>query len=203
MDTSFHIRNWLTTAFEEPVDRINETYYFDKNHNQFFSVFITDYFLLEENPDINIQSPYSDNELIVLKDRINRIESKGNSILYIPRLTSEERKQIIQDFLDSNLQTFDNEKLQSIIDNETGRNYFDINIEISDDINSEWKIFKAKRISEKAETFCNLNAIDIESASLCTDKKATSISLDLIESKSESLDKEIKVQRKKAWWKFW
>ena len=191
----------MTTAFEEPVDRINETYYFDKPYNQFFSIFITDYFLLEEDTNTNIQSPYSDKDLRLLKDRINRIETKDSSIIYIPRLTVEERKQIIEEFLEHNSKSFDNEKFQLLIDNETGRNYFDLN-EISNDLKSEWKIFKVTKIIEKAETFCNLNSIDIESASLWTDTKVTSITLDLTESKNKTADKESKVG-KKMWWKFW
>ena len=201
MDTSFHIKNWLTTAFEEPVDRINETYYFDKLYNQFFSIFITDYFLLEEESDTNIQPPYSDKDLRLLKDRVNRIEIKNNSIIYIPRLTIYERKQIIEEFLEHNSQWFDNEKSQLLIDNETGGNYFDLN-EISNELKSEWKIFKATKVLEKAETFCNLSSIDIESASLWTDTKVTSISLDLTEPKNKTVDKETKAE-KKMWWKFW
>jgi hypothetical protein len=201
MDTSFHIKNWLTTAFEEPVDRINETYYFDKLHNQFFSIFITDYYLLEEEPDANIQSPYSDRDLQLLKDRVNRVESKDSSIIYIPRLLIDERKQIIEEFLERNSQSFDNEKSQLLIDNETGRNYFDLN-EISNELKSEWKIFKVTKILEKAETFCNLSNIDIESASLWTDTKVTSISWDLTEPKTKAVEKEIKIE-KKVWWKFW
>ncbi|TWI80572.1 hypothetical protein IQ13_3251 [Lacibacter cauensis] len=201
MDTSFHIKNWLTTAFEEPVDRINETYYFDKLYNQFFSIFITDYYLLEEEPDTNIQSPYSDKDLQLLKDRVNRIESKDSSIVYIPRLSIDERKQIIKEFLERNPQSFDNEKSQLLIDDETGRNYFDLK-EISNGLKSEWKIFKVTKILEKAETFCNLSNIDIESASLWTDTKVTSISWDLTEPKNKTVDKELKVE-KKVWWKFW
>ena len=188
-------------AFEEPVDRINETYYFDKLCNQFFSIFITDYFLLEEEPDTNIQSPYSDKDLRLLKDRVNRIESKDSSIIYIPRLSINERKQIIEEFLEHNSQSFDNEKCQLLIDNETGKNYFDLN-EISNELKSEWKIFKVTKILEKAETFCNLSSIDIESASLWTDYKATSISWDLTEPKNKTVDKVITV-KKKVWWKFW
>lgn len=200
MKTSFHIKNWLTIAFQEPVDRINETYYFDSKHNQFFSVFITDYFLLEENSDTNIQSPYSNEELLLLKNRINRIEIKDSSIIYIPRLMVDERKQIIEEFVQHNPQSFGNEKSHSFINNETGRNYFDLP-EIGNDLKFEWEVFKTKKVLEKAETFCNLNGIDIESASLWTDTKVTSMSLDLTKSKNKPADKEIK--RKKVWWKFW
>ncbi|NOT94371.1 hypothetical protein [Ferruginibacter sp.] len=186
-------------AFEEPVERINETYYFDKLYNQFFSIFITDYFLLAEEPDTNIQSPYSDKDLRLLKDRINRIELKDGTVIYIPRLNVEERKQIIKEFLELNSLSFDNDNFRLLIDNETGRNQFDIN-ELSNELKPEWKIYKATKILEKAETFCNLNRIDIESASLWTDAKVTTISLDLTEPKSQTVDKKID---KKVWWKFW
>lgn len=200
MDTSFHIKNWLTTAFEEPVDRLNEFYYFDTLHNQFFSIFITDYFLLEEESAKNIESPYSDKEFKILKDRINRIELKDSSIISLPRLTVDERKQIIDEFLQQNKELFDNEKIQLLIDNETGRNQFNLT-EINNDIKPEWKVFKAAKILEKVETFCNLNRIDIESATLWTEAKATTISLDLTDTVSKTEDKP-KIE-KKAWWKFW
>jgi hypothetical protein len=201
MDTSFNIKNWLTTAFEEPVDRVNETYYFDKRHNQFFSIFITDYLLTAENPGSNIQSPYSDNELLLLKDRINRIEANDSSIIYLTRLTIDERKQIIKEFLEYNSQSFDKEKIELLIDKETGRDYFDLS-EISNELKSDWKVFKETKILEKAETFCNLSSIDIESASLWTDAKLTDITFDLTESKNKTVDIEPKAE-KKPWWKFW
>jgi hypothetical protein len=201
MDTSFHIKNWLTTAFEEPVDRLNEFYYFDKLNNEFFSIFITDYFLLEDESATNIQSPYSDKEFRILKDRINRIEAKDSSVTYLPRLTVEERKQVIAEFLQQNSKTSEKEKIQLLIDNETGRNLFDIS-EISDELKPTWKMFKMKRILEKVDGFCNLNRIDIESASLWTEAKVTIISLDLTGPTSKSVDTRIKVD-KKSWWKFW
>jgi len=201
MDTSFDIKNWLITAFEEPVDRLNEFYYFDTLHNQFFSIFITDYFLFEGECDTNIQSPYSDEEFQQLKDRINRIEIKDSSIICLPRMTVEERKQIIDEFLQQNLKSFDKEKIQLLIDNETGRNQFDIR-EIGNEVKPEWKIFKAAKILEKVESFCNLNRIDIESTSLWTEAKATTFSLDLTDPKNKTVDKQTKVE-KKVWWKFW
>ena len=201
MDTSSHIENWLITAFEEPVDRMNESYYFDRLHNQFFSVFITDYFLLEDEAATNIQSPYSDKEFRVLNDRINRIEIKESSIINLPRLTVEERKQIKDDFLRHNSNSFDNGKIQFVIDNETGRNQFDIP-EISNDLKSSWKNFKGNKILQKVESFCNLNSIDIESASLWTEVKATTMSFNLTESQGKKVSKQAKIE-KKAWWKFW
>jgi len=198
MDTSFHIKNWLTSAFEEPVDRLNEFYYFDTLQNQFFSIFITDYFLLAEESGINIQSQYSDKEFNVLKSRINRIELKDSSIIPLPRLTVEERKQIIDEFLQQNLELLENEVIQLLIDNETGRNQFDL-AEINNDLKPAWKIFKAIKILEKVESFCNLNHIDIESATLWTETKKTTISLDLRD--TVKCDKS-KVE-KEVWWKFW
>jgi hypothetical protein len=201
MDTSFHIKNWLTIAFEEPVDRLNEFYYFDTLHNQFFSIFITDYFILEEESAKNIQSPYSDKEFRILKDRINRIEIKDSSVISLPRLTIQERKQIIDEFLQQNSKSFDNEIIQLLIDNETGRKQFNLS-EINNDLKPEWKVFKATKILEKVESFCNLNRIDIESTTLWTEAKATTISLDLTDSISKPVDKQPKIE-KKVWWKFW
>ena len=104
--------------------------------------------------------------------------------------------------MNSNAEGLNNLDFQTIINNENGRNYFDLTEEISNYTKTQWNNFKAKRILDKAATFCNLFSIDIESASLWTDTKLTSITLDLTESKAKPLNTKIKTGTK-AWWKFW
>jgi hypothetical protein len=202
MDKSLEIRNWLERAFEEPVGRANETYYFDKKHNQFFSIFITDYFIIDEAPDTAIDSPYNTTELNLLRDRINRTEQNDSSLLYVPRLNSKERKQILNEFIESTSHGLSIEEIGLIIENETGRNDFELPPGLNEKLKPGWKLFKTEKIQEKVDTFCNLNAIDIEKVSLWTDLKVTSMSIDLTEPKSILQKKDVIIEKKK-WWKFW
>jgi len=70
------ILNRLTTGFQQPADRLSELFYYDKRDNQFFSVLVTDYFLFDNelNLDENASSTYSKTSLESLHDRIKRIE---------------------------------------------------------------------------------------------------------------------------------
>lgn len=201
MSRTLQIENWLITAFEEPVNCLNESFYFDKLSNQFFSIFITDYLFLDEEAPPNIQSPYSDADFQVLNDRLKRIELSHSSIVHLPRLTVEERKHIIRDFLRNNSAFFDDKKIQFYIDNETGRNQFDIS-ELSEELKPEWKKFKASNILRKVESFCMLNRIDIESSLLWTEHKVTTLDIDLTGEESINMSQRTK-SKMKVWWKFW
>ena len=86
MKASNKVREWLQTAFTEQVDLINESYYFDRIAKEFYSVFITDYFLTDQNSTEDYpNSPYSTDELVVLSARIDRQENNDASI--VVRLT--------------------------------------------------------------------------------------------------------------------
>ena len=106
MSVSHQIQDWLQTAFIEQADSFNETYFFDRRVNEFYSVFITDYFLTDpQSTDTYSNLPYSADELATLSERIDRQERNAPSILLIPRLTAEERREMMQRFLDEqNLQ---------------------------------------------------------------------------------------------------
>ena len=60
MNIPNRLREWLRIAFTEHVGLMNESYYFDRTANEFYSVFITDYFLTdpESNNDYP-DSPYT------------------------------------------------------------------------------------------------------------------------------------------------
>lgn len=202
MNKSVEIIDWLKRAFEEPVDRLNERYFFDKNHNQFFSIFVTDYFIIHEVPNITMNLPYNESELNLLRNRINRIEQKDNSLLYVPRLSVEERKQMLNDFIGSSSHSLSNDEIDLMIENETGRKNFDLPTELNEELKNNWEIFKNEKIQEKVNTFCKLNSIDIERVSIWIDLKVTNMIIDLTESKSV-LSKKDAIIEKRSWWKFW
>src|SRR6185312_12077885 len=89
------IYNWLTTGVQQPADRIQELFYFDKRDKEFFSVLVTDYFLFDENLNISneITSSYSLQTLEKLAEKIRRIENKNIDIIALPRLGSSKSNQ--------------------------------------------------------------------------------------------------------------
>lgn len=96
MNTENPIRNWLYIAFMEPENRLNESFYFDRRNNVFYSVFITDYWLTDPDSDLELlDAPYTSAELATLSERIDRQEDGSPFILSIPRLTEEDRAVLV------------------------------------------------------------------------------------------------------------
>jgi hypothetical protein len=197
MSVPYQIRDWLQMAFTEQVDRLNETFLFDRRVNEFYSVFITDYFLTDpETSGTYANSPYSPEELAVLKERMDRQERNDPSILFIPRLSIEERQEMLQQFLDA--QGIQDTTLQNIVSAENGRTNLDFDNQLTTELNGKWKQSKRAFVQSKIDTFCNLTGIDLETATLWTDKKMTSITLfDLNDTPKKDLSST------KPWWKFW
>jgi len=61
MKLSTQIRNWLMIGFEQPVGSLNEDFYYDKKNNEFFSIVLTDKFMLNENLNLasDVTTTYS------------------------------------------------------------------------------------------------------------------------------------------------
>ena len=72
---------------------LNESFYFDKINNEFFSILVTDYFMLDENLEVakNTTASYSKSNQGELVNRIRRIVNEDEDIISIPRLTNKER----------------------------------------------------------------------------------------------------------------
>jgi hypothetical protein len=81
------IENWLRIGLSQPQDRLSEIFYFDRRDNQFFSILVADYFHFDENYNIpkNAVSSYPESTLIVLADRMKRIENVDKSIITLSR----------------------------------------------------------------------------------------------------------------------
>jgi hypothetical protein len=203
MSISYPIREWLQRAFTEQPGRINEVYFFDRLANEFYSVFITDYFLTYPNSTEDFpNSPYSKNELAVLTERINRQESNDPSVIVVPRLTIKERKEMMQIFLDE--QHFHDPPLQNLVETENGRTNLDFGSLLSAEAGEKWEVSKWEFIQTKIESFCNLQNINLETVTLWTDEKITTIALD-VNGKSKGLNEKANqsVVITKPWWKFW
>lgn len=143
------IHRWLIIGFQQPADRLSEIFYYDKTNNEFFSILVVDYFMLDENFDIapDVTTGYSPDTTKIIAERIKRIENNDLSILAVPRL--------------GNLQNGDDDKF----------------------------------ISQRIDSFLNLNAIDIQTVNIWEVEEEGTITIDL-KCESEPL-------AKKPWWKIW
>ncbi|WP_264565775.1 hypothetical protein [Flavobacterium sp. N3904] len=120
------IENWLEIGFTQPAEKISEIFYFDKRDYEFFSILVSDYFLFDENLEIarDVTSNYPESILILLINRIKRIENKDKSIIALPRfgkLNGEVDKNIseeIDTFLNLNSINIDSTSIWEI--DETG-----------------------------------------------------------------------------------
>lgn len=140
------IENWLVIGFTQPIEKISEVFYYDKRDNLFFSILISDYFHFDENYKVpeNATSSYSKNILLLLADRMKRIENNDKSIIALPRFGELTEKNDMEN------------------------------------------------ISERIDSFINLNAISIDNSSVWEIDEIGSVTFDLRDEK-----------RKKVWWKFW
>lgn len=203
MNISYKVREWLQRAFTEQADRINENYFFDRFAGEFYSVFFTDYFLTDPNSTEDYpNSPYSKEELEILSERIDRQESNDPSILVVPRLTIEERKEMMQAFLDEH--HLHDTGLQNLVDTENGRTNLDFNNLLSSLLKDKWQAFKWDFVQSKIESFCNFQNINLETVTLWTDKKMTTMVLTVNEKTKDLIEtQEQAVTIRKPWWKFW
>ena len=141
------IENWLVIGFTQPIEKISEVFYYDKQDNQFFSILISDYFHFDENYEVpeNATSSYTKNILLLLADRMQRIENNDKSIIVLPRfgeLTEKNDKENISKKIDSfinlNAISIDNSSVWEI--DETGSVTFDIRNEKRKKV--WWKFWK-------------------------------------------------------------
>ncbi|WP_405223817.1 hypothetical protein [Dokdonia sp. Asnod1-B02] len=105
MNKRNRIINWIGVSLSLPQNKQSEMFYFDKSQNLFFSIHIVDYFMLNENLEIDESTTSSynkktENEIV---SWIKRIELEDKRIISVPQkgLTDETRKKIeAEKFLD-------------------------------------------------------------------------------------------------------
>ena len=201
MNQETQILNWLVIGISQSPYSLNESFYFDKLNNEFFSIIITDYFMLDENLNIakNTSSSYTSNNQNELVNRINRIENKDVYIVSIPHLTSKERKELLNQFLESIDDPREKERIQQLSLNRE-RTTFDkkFDIESTQEIVEGWNNYKNRILLSKAESFLNLNKVNIDVACIWIPGEDGSITIDLTKDEKGN---EVKVKSK--WWEFW
>lgn len=98
MNKRNRIINWIGVSLSLPENRQSEMFYFDKSQNLFFSIHIVDYFMLDENLEIDESATSSynkktENEIV---SWIKRIEREDKLIISVPQkgLTNDSLKRI-------------------------------------------------------------------------------------------------------------
>ena len=208
MKLSTQIRNWLTIGFEQPVGSINEDFYYDKKNNEFFSIVLTDQFMLDEHLNLasDVTTTYSKQQESSLIDRIKRIELKDPEILSIDRISLDERKEVMQQFVNNLINPDLIKILQQRIHNQDYRTKFDFYFgnEADDLTKQKWEDYKEAFLHQKVDTFLNLNNINIDTATLWDVEANGSITLDLTKKVEEKNNNVVgQAEYKKPWWRFW
>lgn len=208
MTPSTQILNWLTIGFEQWTGSLTENFYYDKRDREFFSIMAVDYFMLDEEMNVasNVTTNYSKTQENSLVDRMKRIENKDPSIISIPRVSLDERKNFMQQFVD----TLSDQRLIAIlnqrIQNQDYSTKFDFYFgnEADELTKRKWEEVKGNFLHQQVDTFLNLNNINVDNSTLWVVDSEGSISVDLTEDKkTEPLPIADKPQMKKPWWKFW
>lgn len=201
MKPETQILNWLVIGISQSPNSLNESFYFDKVSNEFFSILVTDYFILDENLDVakNATTSYSNSNQSELVKRIKRIENEDKHIIPVPRLTNKERKDLLTQFLRSIDNQKEKERIEQLYLN-TERTIFDkkFDIESEQEIVEEWNNFKYETLLSKAESFINLNNINVHSARIWDLEDEGIITIDLTKNDEGNV-----IQEKRKWWEFW
>lgn len=201
MNSETQILNWLVIGISQSPNSLNESFYFDKSNNEFFSILVTDYFMLDKNLDVakNITTSYSHSNQSELVNRIKRIENEDKEIIPIPRLTNKERKDLLTQFLESIDNLEEKDRIESLYLN-TERTSFDKKFEIDgeQEIVDGWNSFKNEILISKADSFINLNNINIRSVRVWELEQEGNITIDLTKDDEGNV-----IEEKSKWWEFW
>jgi len=208
MTPSTEILNWLIIGFEQSTGSLTENFYYDKRESEFFSIMVNDYFMLDEEMNIasNVTTNYSKTQENSLIDRIKRIENKDSNIISIPRVTLNERKNLMQQFVDKLSDSKLIDMLNQQIENQDFRAEFDFYFgnEADELTKQKWEEEKNNFLYQKVETFLNLNNINVDKSTLWIVDSEGSISFDLTDDKENKTIPIINEQKiEKQWWKFW
>lgn len=208
MTPSTEILNWLIIGFEQSTGSLTENFYYDKRDSEFFSIMFVDYFMLDKEMNIasNVTTNYSKTQENSLVDRIKRIENKDSSIISIPRVTLNDRMNLMRQFVDKLSDSKLIDILNQQIENQDHRAEFDFYFgnEADELIKQKWKKVKSNFLFQQAESFLNLNNINIDNSTLWIVDSEGSISVDFTnDEETKTLPIINKQKIKKPFWKFW
>ncbi len=117
----------------------------------------------------------------------------------MPRFSFNERKEVLIEFLDS--LNDKNERIKNLYFN-TDRTIFNrkFEIESSKNIVKNWNIYKNEILLSKAESFLNLNDINISNTKVWEIEDDGSVTIDLTK---DDKGKSLGGTYRKKWWTFW
>lgn len=200
MNSESQILNWLMIGMSQSPNSLNEIFYFDKLHNEFFSILAIDYFMLDENFDVaeNVSTSYSQSNENGVVDKIKRIESEDKHIILVPRLSKKERDDILTEFLQSINNPEEKERIENLYLKTEGRTIFykEFAIESEVEIVDKWNDFKNEILLSNAESFLSLHNINVHSARVWDLEEVGSIKVDLTKDDSGNVIEEEKSGRK-------
>jgi hypothetical protein len=208
MRPSQEILNWLILGLELPSGSIMETFYFDRRDNEFFSVVLFDYFLIDENLNrsLDVTTDYSKFQESSLIDRIKRIEIKDPTIIPIPMVSLDDRKNVMQKFVDTLSDPRLIDILNQRIKNQDYSTKFDFYFGDDADIvtKQKWEETKLQFLYQEVDKILNLNKINVDTATLWLENNGNSIQINIKPTQTQENQIEVdKTQNKNPWWKFW
>ena len=100
-----HIKEWFGRALSVPKGNLTECFYFDRKEHIFFSILFVDYFMLDENLEIDpfASVSYSTDYQHSIHSWLQRMDKKDPTILSIPTIGPLDEKAAIDEatkFLD-------------------------------------------------------------------------------------------------------
>ena len=182
MNNNNNILNWLAVGISESPNSLNQYFYYDKSMNEFFSILILDYLMLDEDLNLaeDITTSYSESSERAIIDKIKRIENEDSKIIPIPRLTIKEREDLLVQYLESIDDPSEKDRIEKLYLN-SEKTIFNrkFKIEGKIEITEGWDKFKNDSLFSKADTFINLNNINVQSARIMEIESEGNITMDL------------------------
>lgn len=209
MKYATQIENWIAIGLQQPVGSLMEYFYFDEEEYTFFSIVVTDYFMLDEDlsKSNSTTTTYTNEQEDYLVKKINQVENNHPAIISIPRIPVAERKKLMKEFADALTDESLKEILYQRIANQDYSTMFDFYFgnEASDLEKEQWEDLKANFLQQKIDAFINANNIDISRATLWEAEAKGSVTIDLTKNKKQETSTAIlSVSNfKKPWWQFW
>ena len=98
MENRDRIINWISISLSQAPNSLTESFYFDHKKQIFFSIHAVDYFMLNENLEIDpsVKASYSKENQQEIEDWVKRLEENDSSIIRVPQkgFTDDKLKEI-------------------------------------------------------------------------------------------------------------
>lgn len=164
--------SWLCTGAFLPVNYRNEIFYYDKKIREFFILGMFDNLLIDENRT-EFEFQYSEEEVIKLVTKLNRIEAKDRTILEIQRIGVQERIDLQTDFIKNHCEHPLQDKLiKNVVEQQTTEAnslvlFTILSREGADEtLFEKWETFFAEWASEFSDLFAEDNNMELSEISI-------------------------------------